>query len=120
MTAPEIDNTKSDARGDVAAVKDSPLLISENPVRVERKLGWRSYIWDAFDKSPEERKFLYKFDAIILTITSLGFFIKILDQYNINSAYVSGMREDLGLYGKELNYMTSMYTAGYIIGEIPR
>jgi len=26
-----------------------------------------------------------------------------LDQTNISSAYVSGMREDLGLYGDELN-----------------
>lgn len=29
--------------------------------------------------------------------------IKYLDQQNINNAYVSGMQEDLGLYGNELN-----------------
>lgn len=28
---------------------------------------------------------------------------KDLDQQNINNAYVSGMKEDLGLYGNELN-----------------
>ncbi|KAF4964957.1 hypothetical protein FSARC_7184 [Fusarium sarcochroum] len=121
MTTTEIENKNSDSRVDVdvAAEKDDPSLTSDIPVRVEPKHGWRSYVWDAFDKPPEERKFLFKFDAIILTITSLGFFIKTLDQYNINSAFVSGMMEDLQLYGNELNYMTSMYTAGYIIGEIP-
>lgn len=29
--------------------------------------------------------------------------IKYLDQQNINNAYVSGMMEDLHLYGNELN-----------------
>lgn len=32
---------------------------------------------------------------------------------------VSGMKEDLNLYGNELNYMVSAWTAGYVIGEIP-
>lgn len=32
---------------------------------------------------------------------------RFLDQSNINSAYVSGMKEDLGLWGNELNlYVT--------------
>lgn len=81
---------------------------------------WRSYFWDTFDKSPEERRFLFKLDAVILTFASLGYFIKYLDQVNISNAYVSGMREDLGLYHDELNYMTTIWTVGYVIGEIPR
>jgi hypothetical protein len=31
-----------------------------------------SYIWDTLDKDPEERKFLFKLDAAILTFASLG------------------------------------------------
>jgi hypothetical protein len=46
---------------------------------------------DTFDKSPEERRFLFKLDAAILTFASLGYFIKYLDQININNAFVSGM-----------------------------
>lgn len=30
------------------------------------------------------------------------------------------MKEDLGLYGNQLNYMTTCWTVGYVLGEIPR
>lgn len=36
------------------------------------KRKWLSYIWDTFDKSPEERKLLFKLDTAILTFASLG------------------------------------------------
>lgn len=29
------------------------------------------------------------------------------------------MKEDLGLYGNQLNYMQTCWTVGYVIGEIP-
>lgn len=49
----------------------------------------------------EERRFLRKLDAFMLTFTSVAFFLKYLDQSNINSAYVSGMKEELNLNGNE-------------------
>ncbi|KDQ56080.1 hypothetical protein JAAARDRAFT_208300 [Jaapia argillacea MUCL 33604] len=79
----------------------------------------RSYIWDTWDKSPEERKFLGKLDACLLTYAALSYFSKYLDQQNITNAYVSGMQEDLGLHGNELNYITTAWTCGYVIGQIP-
>ncbi|KAK2778779.1 hypothetical protein FQN53_001636 [Emmonsiellopsis sp. PD_33] len=84
---------------------------SDAVVKKEVKQKWTSYIWDTFDKSPEERKFLFKIDAAILTFASLGYFIKYLDQININNAFVSGMKEDLGLYKNQLNYMQTAWTA---------
>lgn len=81
---------------------------------------WFSYLWDTLDKSPEEQRFLFKLDVAILTLASLGYFIKNLDQTNINNAFVSGMKEDLGLNGNQLNYMQSWWTVGYVIGQIPR
>ena len=42
--------------------------------KVERK--WQSYLWDTFDKSPEERKFLFKLDFALLTFASLGDVLK--------------------------------------------
>lgn len=93
----------------------SSITVQSTPKRT-----WRSYFWDTFDKSPEERKFLFKLDAVILTFASLGYFIKYLDQVNISNAYVSGMKEDLGLYGNQFNIMTTAWTVGYVIGEIPR
>lgn len=41
-------------------------------IKEKVKRNWRSYIWDSFDKSPEERKFLFKLDAALLTFASLG------------------------------------------------
>ncbi|ROW08664.1 hypothetical protein VPNG_06448 [Cytospora leucostoma] len=102
-----------------ALVSEDPLHSSSVSVQSTPKRTWRSYLWDTFDKSPEERRFLFKLDAVILTFASLGYFIKYLDQVNINNAYVSGMKEDLNLHGNELNYMTTIWTVGYVIGEVP-
>ena len=81
--------------------------------------NWKSYVWDSLSKSPEERRFLFKLDCALLTFASLGYFIKYLDQANINNAFVSGMKEDLNLYHNELNYMQTCWTVGYVIGQIP-
>ncbi|GAW12512.1 hypothetical protein ANO14919_018820 [Xylariales sp. No.14919] len=96
------------------SIREESTIIAAKPQKT-----WRSYLWDTFDKSPEERRFLAKLDAVVLTLASLGYFIKYLDQVNINSAFVSGMKEDLGLYGNQLNYITTAWTVGYVIGEIP-
>ncbi|CAN8105286.1 unnamed protein product [Discula destructiva] len=100
---------------------DSDDACSSSTVVVQAvpKRSWRSYFWDTLDKSPEERHFLFKVDAVILIFASLGYFIKNLDQKNISNAYVSGMKEDMGLYGNQLNIMTTCWTVGYVIGEIP-
>jgi len=97
--------------------EDEVARVPELVVQEEPKKRWVSYIWDTFDKSPEERRFLFKIDAAILTFASLGmlstkphnsscsqwllggkltreiegYFIKYLDQININNAFVSGM-----------------------------
>lgn len=80
-------------------------LVKERPIAT-----WRSYVWDTLDKSPEERRFLFKLDTVLLTSASLGYLIKYLDQVNINNAYVSGMKEDMKLFGNELNYMQTCWT----------
>ncbi|KAI5458315.1 major facilitator superfamily domain-containing protein [Mariannaea sp. PMI_226] len=80
---------------------------------------WKSYIWDTYDKSPEEKRFLFKLDAALMTLASLGYFIKYLDQVNIKNAFVSGMKEDMHLEGNEWNYMQLWWTIGYVLGEIP-
>lgn len=57
----------------------------------------------------EERAFLWRLDLGFLTIGFLGYMFKYLDQINISNAYVSGMQEDLKLYGNELNYFTTYF-----------
>ncbi|KAH3905847.1 hypothetical protein HBH56_214360 [Parastagonospora nodorum] len=45
--------------------------------------------------------------------------IKSIDTSNITNAFVSGMKEDLDLYGNEYNYIVVAWTIGYIIGQLP-
>ncbi|KAE9990128.1 hypothetical protein EG327_001816 [Venturia inaequalis] len=62
---------------------------------------------------------MFKLDAFVLTFASLGYFLKNLDQTNVNNAFLSGMQEDLSMYKNELVTSTSIWTVGYVIGQIP-
>lgn len=37
----------------------------------------------------------------------------------MNNAYVSGMKESLQMNGSQLTYASNVFTAGYVISEIP-
>lgn len=37
----------------------------------------------------------------------------------MTNAFLSGMQEDLGMYGNQLVTATSIWTVGYVIGQIP-
>ncbi|KAF2217823.1 hypothetical protein CERZMDRAFT_80492 [Cercospora zeae-maydis SCOH1-5] len=54
-----------------------------------------------------------------MTFGCISQVIKYLDQQNINNAYVSGMKEDLSLYGDELNYFTTAFNVAYCIMLVP-
>ncbi|EPQ56028.1 hypothetical protein GLOTRDRAFT_129231 [Gloeophyllum trabeum ATCC 11539] len=41
-----------------------------------KKRPLSSYIWDTWDKSPEERRFLTKLDACLLSYAALSYFSK--------------------------------------------
>ena len=103
----------------IASPVEDSSLANLTPIRAKPQNKWKSYIWDTFDKSPEERRLLFKLDAAVLTFATLGYFIKYLDQINVNNAFVSGMKEDLGLFKNQLNYMQTCWTVGYVIGQVP-
>lgn len=54
---------------DERAVDASSGVVQKN---IKRK--WASYIWDTFDKSPEERRLLFRLDTAILAFASLGLY----------------------------------------------
>ncbi|KAF2656229.1 MFS general substrate transporter [Lophiostoma macrostomum CBS 122681] len=87
--------------------------------RVQPQRSWKTYVWDTWDLPKEQRWLLFKVDAYVLTFASLGYFLKNLDQYNVNNAFLSGMEEDLEMYGNQLVTATSIWTVGYVIGQIP-
>ena len=69
---PSLSNMDLNEDGDQRGPSDkADVVIQEN---VQRK--WQSYLWDTFDKSQEERKFLFKLDFALLTFASLGSFLK--------------------------------------------
>jgi MFS transporter, ACS family, pantothenate transporter len=41
-------------------------------IQLKPQKKWTSYLWDTLDKSPRERKFLFKLGAAILGYGSLG------------------------------------------------
>lgn len=53
-------------------VEERAVDTSSGIVQLKPKRRWVSYIWDTFDKSPEERRLLFKLDTAILTFASLG------------------------------------------------
>tara|TARA_R110002003_G_scaffold325_6_gene18813 strand:- start:15542 stop:16066 length:525 start_codon:yes stop_codon:yes gene_type:complete len=92
----------------------APSVASSTPSR-----SWKGWLWDSADASKEERKFLFKLDATLLTFGTLGMLIKWIDTSNITNAFVSGMKEDLNLYGNQYNYIVVSWTVGYIVGQWP-
>ncbi|ORY12361.1 major facilitator superfamily domain-containing protein [Clohesyomyces aquaticus] len=81
--------------------------------------SFQRYAWDDPDKPKEEKWFLFKLDVFLLTSACLGYFSKNLDQQNISNAYVSGMKESLKMNGSELTYAGNVFTAGYVVGQMP-
>ncbi|KAL6360035.1 hypothetical protein LRP88_05733 [Fusarium phalaenopsidis] len=69
--------------------------------------------------SKQERSLVRRLDMFLLTFGCFAQIIKSLDQANIQNAYVSGMKEDLHLWGNELNYFTTYFNIAYCLMLIP-
>ncbi|KAK9481047.1 major facilitator superfamily domain-containing protein [Lipomyces japonicus] len=87
-----------------------------HPTTWQRIIG---VVWDGARKDPVERRLLLRLDVGILIYQILSFIIQCIDTNNVTNAYVSGMKEDLQLYGNELNYFSTAIYVGYVIGCIP-
>ncbi|KAI1633793.1 major facilitator superfamily domain-containing protein [Biscogniauxia mediterranea] len=68
---------------------------------------------------PGERMLVQKIDFFILTFCCLSYFTNYLDRSNLNNAYVSGMKEELGFVGDQLNEINTCFTVGYVVGQVP-
>ncbi|TXT10872.1 hypothetical protein VHUM_02377 [Vanrija humicola] len=73
--------------------------------------------------TPEERRaernFVWRLDAVFITVAWLSYVFKYLDQTNISNAYVSGMKEEIHIVGNQYNYFTTLFNAGYIVMLYP-
>ncbi|QSZ33430.1 hypothetical protein DSL72_004998 [Monilinia vaccinii-corymbosi] len=80
---------------------------------------WWQIRWYASTDTPVERKLIKKMDLLILPYAVLSYWIKYIDQSNLNNAYVTGLKDDLGFKGNELVQLQTIYTVGAVVGEIP-
>lgn len=79
----------------------------------------KKFLWDGTGKHPKEQKYLIKLDFFLLSSSMFGYFIKNLNQSNIATAYVNGMDEYYNMDSNQYNYLVTLWTVGYIIGQIP-
>ncbi|EXJ86334.1 hypothetical protein A1O3_03285 [Capronia epimyces CBS 606.96] len=94
----------------------------DEPTKTKTTNWWRrivGLVWDSVEGDPRERKYVQKLDTFLFSYICLGYFIKVLDQNNYSNAFVSGMKEDLELYGNERNFLNTYFNLGIIIGTVP-
>lgn len=71
------------------------------------------FFWNPPGRSAYEKNLVFKLDCIILSYCCLSFFVKYLDQSNVNNAYVSGMKEALDMEGNMFNWLNQGFLLTY-------
>ncbi|KAH7166391.1 major facilitator superfamily domain-containing protein [Dactylonectria macrodidyma] len=79
----------------------------------------RWYHWFSPEDSKEEKKLIFKLDLLLVPYAFIIYWVKYVDQTNINNAYVSGMSEDLGFNGNELVQFQTVFVVGNVVGLLP-
>lgn len=55
-----------------ANVDHNAIVVQSSEELKQKHRKWYYYLWDTLDKPPEERWFMFKLDAALLTFASLG------------------------------------------------
>ncbi|KAE9377496.1 MFS general substrate transporter [Stipitochalara longipes BDJ] len=106
-------------------LSDEDVVVAEAPSDIEASLEtkpkgiWFERLWGTSELDVKERKYVRKVDLYLFSYIMLGYFIKSLDQTNYSNAFVSGMKEDLNMYGNQRNFLTTYFNIGIIIGAVP-
>ncbi|KAH6873809.1 major facilitator superfamily domain-containing protein [Thelonectria olida] len=79
----------------------------------------RWYHWFSSEDTPEERKLIVKLDLLLVPYAFIIYWVKYVDQTNINNAYVSGMSDDLGFNGNQLVQFQTVFVVGNVVGLLP-
>ncbi|KAH7087724.1 major facilitator superfamily domain-containing protein [Paraphoma chrysanthemicola] len=66
-----------------------------------------------------EKRLVRKLDCFILVYCCAAYFFNYLDRSAFANAYVSGLKESLGLEGNQYSILIAMFTAGSCVGQIP-
>ncbi|EXJ80744.1 hypothetical protein A1O3_07028 [Capronia epimyces CBS 606.96] len=98
---------------DISQREHSDLKLKDGLDTSAKRSSWK--FWSGWDQQSEERRLLTKLDLTITLFGFLGGLIKHIDRQNLTNAFVSGMKEDLGLYGNEMNYAQTTYSVVNIL-----
>lgn len=77
------------------------------------------YHWFNENDTPAEKKLILKLDILLCFYSMMAYWVKYLDQTNLNNAYVSGMKESIGMKGNDLVHTQAVFTVGAIVFQIP-
>ncbi|ORY67191.1 major facilitator superfamily domain-containing protein [Pseudomassariella vexata] len=80
---------------------------------------WHRIQWYSDSDTKQERRLIFKIDALIIPYAVLSYWVKYIDQSNLNNAYVAGLKEDLGFFGNELVHLQTFYVIGAVVGQLP-
>ncbi|KAK9234843.1 major facilitator superfamily domain-containing protein [Lipomyces kononenkoae] len=107
----------SDSQQDV--IVESNIAVPQSKQKVTKLQKVLRYVWDTFGKEREERIYVQRIDRYIFLYSLLSDWIKYLDQTNVSNAFVSGMQQDMNMYGQERNLLTTFFNIGYLTGAVP-
>lgn len=118
----EVNESQDDLDSDQSPRIDLSLNLTEEEKEYRETSKWFKFkllLWDSVDKHPLEKKFLLKLDFFLMSSSMLGYFIKQLNASNVTTAYVNGMDEYYEMNANQYNYLQTLWTVGYIIGQVP-
>lgn len=96
-------------------------FFDEGEYRKNRTVGQKNpwYSWFNGSTSSQEKKLILKLDILLAFYSCMAYWVKYLDTVNLNNAYVSGMKEELGMKGNDLVHTQYMFSIGNIIFQLP-
>lgn len=77
------------------------------------------YHWFDPNDTAAERKLVVKLDILLTFYSMMAYWVKYLDQSNLNNAYVAGLKKGIDMKGNDLVQTQVMFNIGNIIFQIP-
>lgn len=75
--------------------------------------------WFREDMPDAEKRLVWKLDFFIAFASFVGYWAKYLDSSNLSNAYVSGMKESIGMKGNDLVNTQLSFNVGNCLFELP-
>ncbi|GEQ68094.1 hypothetical protein JCM33374_g1760 [Metschnikowia sp. JCM 33374] len=77
------------------------------------------YSWFDPNDTPAERKLMWKIDILLTFYSLMAYWVKYLDQTNLNNAYVAGLKESLHMKHDDFVHTQVMFSIGSIVFQLP-